>query len=446
MYGSAKHNLGRAAPYPTGQPVRSVIRSNLSQAFGLLATVAALGCSIRQPDGAGMPSKYLFVWAGPHRADGMADSAHHTTGANDFLAVIDADPASNTYGKVLASRDVGTSGAMAHHTELSLPVGHPLFANDYMTGQTFLLDVTDPLAPRLAARIDSVPGYRRAHSFARLGTGHVLAAMQFGNASLAGDPGGLAEFDAGGRLLRSSSAADTAFPGARIRPNGIELLPGIDRVVTTSMPMDDEETADVVQIWRLSDLRLLHTLAVPVLPGHSGNAYPYDSRALVDGRTAMLNTYYCGFYRLSALDTEHPQIELVHALREPGSEGCAVAVVVSHYWVVPVASRRAVVNLDVADPSHPVEVSRLPTDSTFRPHWISADPGSDRIVICGTDDSEARVLIAHLDRTSGRLSWDERFRDAGSTRPGINFARQDWPHGNIDHVMAHAALFGPVKQ
>jgi hypothetical protein len=34
---------------------------------------------------------------------------------------------------------------MAHHTELSLPVGHALFASDYVTGQVFLLDVTDPL-------------------------------------------------------------------------------------------------------------------------------------------------------------------------------------------------------------------------------------------------------------------------------------------------------------
>ena len=417
----------------------------MRQQFPLLAMVAALGCSTKQPATPLTPSRYLFVWAGPHGADGMRDPTDPTHGTSDFLAVIDADPASSTYGNVLASRDVGTPGAMAHHTELSLPVGHPLFASDYLTGQIFLLDVSDPLAPRLAARIDSVPGYRRPHSFARLETGHVLATMQFGNGALAGDPGGIAEFDATGRLLRTSSAADLAFPGARIRPNGVELFPGIDRFVTTSMPMDDEETADVVQVWRLSDLRLLHTLTVPALPGHSGNAFPYDARALRDGRSAMLNTYYCGFYRISELDSDRPRLELVHVLQEPHSEGCAVAIVVGHYWVVPVASGRAVVCLDVADPSHPVEVSRLATEPTFKPHWISADPGSDRIVINSADEGDARVVVAHLDRTSGRLTWDDRFRDAGSTQRGVSFDRQEWPHGTASHVMAHAALFGPLK-
>jgi hypothetical protein len=211
------------------------------------------------------------------------------------------------------------------------------------------------------------------------------------------------------------------------------------------MPMDDEATADVVQIWRLSDLRLLHTIPVPVLPGDSAGGLPYDARALTDGRTAMLNTYYCRFYRVSELDSERPRIEPVHALREPRSEGCAVAIVVSHYWVIPVAGGRAVVSLDVADPSHPVEVSRLRTDSSFMPHWISVDRGSDRIVVSGADEGESRVLIAHLDVGSGRLSWDERFRDAGSARLGVSFDRQDWPHGKASHIIAHAALFGPGK-
>jgi hypothetical protein len=210
--------------------------------------------------------------------------------------------------------------------------------------------------------------------------------------------------------------------------------------------MDDERTADVIQIWRLSDLHLVRTIALPPRAGDSLSHFPYDVRVLLDGRTAMLNTYFCGLYRLSDLDSDRPRIDFVHALRAPYSEGCAVAVVTNHYWVIPVAYGRAIVSLDVADPSHPVEVSGLQTDSTFLPHWISADPGSDRIVICSADEGEARVLVARLDRTSGRLSWDEHFREAGSARRGIGFDRQDWPHGRIAHVMAHAAVFGPAGQ
>jgi hypothetical protein len=111
----------------------------------------------------------------------MTGDAYHTPSASDFIAVLDANAASTTYGQVLASRDVGVAGAMAHHTELSLPVGHALFASDFGTGQVFLLDVSDPLTPRVTGRIDSVPGFRRPHSFARLPNGHVLATLQFGN-------------------------------------------------------------------------------------------------------------------------------------------------------------------------------------------------------------------------------------------------------------------------
>jgi len=387
--------------------------------------------------GANAPSPYLFVWAGPNGA---------AAGGNDFIVVINANPASRTYGRVLASRDVGVAGAMAHHMELTLPAGHALFASDYMTGRIFLLDVSDPLRPRVVTRIDSVPGFRSPHSFARQRNGNVITSMQFGNHTVAGDPGGLAEFDAAGHLLRTSSAADAAFPAARIRPNGVELLPAIDRIVTTSMPMDDERTADVIQVWRLSDLHLLKTIRIPQIAGASTGNLPYDARILADGRTVMLNTYYCGLYRVSRLETAAPRIELVHTLRVAHAEGCAVAVVVGHYWVVPTAYGRAVTSLDVSDPARPVEVSRLRTDSTFLPHWISADPASDRLVINSADEGDARVLIAHLDRRTGTLSWDARFRDAGSSRVGVSFDRRQWPHGSAAHTMAHSALFGPATR
>jgi hypothetical protein len=385
-------------------------------------------------------SQYLFVWAGPRSSDSSA-AMSNAMGANDFLAVLDADGTSPTYGKTLATHEVGTPGMMAHHMELSLPVGHPVFTSDYITGQIFLVDVDNPLAPRVARRIDSVPGFRSPHSFARLQNGNVIVAMQFGNKTVAGDPGGLVEFDATGDFIRATSAADSAFRGARIRPNGIELMPAIDRIVTTSMPMDDERTADVIQVWQLSGLRLLHTLAMPIPAGDTGSVLPYDARVLADGRTAMVDTYYCRLYRVTDVASDQPRIELVHTLEHVRREGCAVAVAAGHYWVVPVAYGRAIVSLDVSDPAHPVEVSTLRTDSTFFPHWLSVDPGSDRIVINSADDGESRVLIAHLNRATGQLSWDDRFQDAGSSRRGVSVDGAS----TRGKVMAHAAVFGPRR-
>ena len=408
-------------------------------ALTVVALTTAAGCASREHP---RNRSYLFVWAGPHQS-----ATHQMTGpgANDFLAVIDADPASATYGGVITSKDVGVPGMMAHHTELALPSNNALFASDFETGQIFVIDVADPRSPKVIGRIDSVPGFKSPHSFARLANGHVVAAMQYGDGTHAGDPGGLVEFDAMGKMLRASSSADSTFRGARIRTNGVELLPAIDRILTTSMPMSDETTADVIQVWRLSDLHLLRTIALPIVKGDSMQVMPYDARILSDGRTAMLNSYYCGLWRVANLETDHPVVENVGAIRVPHAAGCAVAAVLGHYWIVPSADAHLVVVFDVADPSHPVEASRLVTDSSFMPHWISPDPSNNRVVITGADEGEARVFIADIDPRNGRIAIDQRFRDAGAAKPGIAFSERAWPHAFVAHAMAHGAVFGPAQ-
>lgn len=406
----------------------------------LAALASTAGCSTSEPARNPEPAPYLFVWAGPHMGDTAGGSA------SDFVAVLDADPASAGYGQVVASQEAGVAGMMAHHTELTLPAGHPVFAEDYLAGRIVLLDFTDPVRPRVVRRIDSVPGYRRPHSFVRLPNGHVLATLQFGDGSLPGDPGGLAEFDAAGTLLRTGSSADSAYSDPPVRIYGLDAFPAIDRVVTTSSPMEMVRTANVIQVWRLSDLRLLQTIRVPQLAGDSVGSYPFEIRALPDGKSALLNTYYCGFYLVTGLDAATPKLTLVHSMRDPRRIGCSVPTLVGRYWIMPVAYDHSVISLDISDPAHPVEVSVLRSDSAFLPHWSSADPESDRIVITGQDDGEPRVLIARLDAATGRLSWDEAFRDAGATRPGVSFDRATWPHGSVEHAMPHGALFGPASR
>ena len=400
----------------------------------LIVAAAVVGCSADKGGG----SPYLFVWAGPNMPRGA-------TRPNDFVAVLDANPADSTYGKVLASTDAGFAGVMAHHVEFTLPARHPLFANDFMTGQIALIDFADPLKPRIVRRIDSVPGYEAPHSFARLANGNVIATLQFGGDSLdEGHPGGLAEFDTAGNLLRTASGADPAFPKAHIRTYGLELLPAIDRAITTSSPMSGENTADVIQVWRISDLHLLKTVAINGSAGDSSGHHPFEVRALPGGKTAMLNTAYCGFYLLTGLDTDQPTAVQVYSMFALHRRGCSVPVVVGHYWVMPIAGDHSVAVLDIADPAHPVEVSRLQTDTTFWPHWSSADPASDRIVFTGQGNGDGRVMIARLDRGNGALVWDPRFHDPGSSRPGVSFAHESWPHGQVPGAMPHGALFGPA--
>jgi uncharacterized lipoprotein NlpE involved in copper resistance len=62
---------------------------------------------------------YLFAWAGDSEQKG-----------NDFLAVIDADPSSAAYGKLVTTLATDQKTVQVHHTEYTMPASGMLFAND----------------------------------------------------------------------------------------------------------------------------------------------------------------------------------------------------------------------------------------------------------------------------------------------------------------------------
>src|SRR5215510_14062918 len=92
--------------------------------------------------------QYLFVWVGD--ASGKA---------NDFLAVIDADPASTTYGKLMTTLETDQPTKLVHHTEYTMPASGMLFANDHYAGRTFIFDLREPLQPKVAASFTDMDGY-----------------------------------------------------------------------------------------------------------------------------------------------------------------------------------------------------------------------------------------------------------------------------------------------
>ena len=405
-----------------------MLRSRTVARAVLLTLVIAACSGAPEVEHAVRPSRYLYVWAG---------TGSDTTRGADMMTVIDADPASRTYGALRAALTVDSAGNMPHHTEFTAPANGTLAANDFSGDKSYLVDFRTPETPRLSGRLERVPGGRRLHSFERLDNGHLLATIQFSTDSEAGHPGALAEFDDRGKLLRIGWSRDSAFPGAHIRTYALAVVKSADRIVTTSSPMDTETTANVVQVWRLSDLTLLKTLSVPVTAGDSAHQYPFEVRALADG-SVMMNTYRCGFYHVTGL-AGSPSIARV--LRLPRSSGCSVPVIVGRYMVMPIAYAHRYATLDMADPDHPREVASFPTDSSFFPHWASVDPGSDRIVVTDQGDGAPMVKIIRLDRATGRLSWDEHFKDAGAVTPGVSYHRASFPNGVTGMAMPHGAVF-----
>jgi hypothetical protein len=393
-------------------------------------------------DPAPRPSRYLYVWSS------TMDTTRSAARPYDFLAVVDLQPddsaAQSRYGRVTRLVRVPARNTMAHHAEQRFVEGRSFFTSGFGSGQLFLFNTQAHAEPRFVRKIDSVPGFVTPHSLVPLSNGHVLATVQFSASTSADRPGALAELDDEGRVLRTSSAADSAFPGAHIRPYGIEVVPALDRVVTTSSPMDEEHTTFVVQVWRLSDLHLLRSFLLPE-SADSANTYPFEPRVLADGRTVLLNSYKCGLYRITSLETLHPSAELVLSLSRPGAgfQGCAVPSVVGRYWVMPVVYQHRVAVLDVSDPGHPREVSSLACDSSFFPHWTSSDPSSEPIVITEQADGTPREKIARLDPQSAAQHWSTRYRDPGAPGPGLDFEHVEGPAGVVAAAMPHASVFVP---
>jgi selenium binding protein SBP56 len=392
-------------------------------------------------------SPYLFVWAG--------DAAHQ---ASDFLAVVDAQPSSPTYGSIVSSLPINSSGIMPHHTEYEFPSSNVLFANGWVGGRTFLLDLNQPLKPHIAGQFQGRDGYIFPHSFVRLTNHHLLVTFQSHGEGYA-PGGGLVELDEKGEVVRSASAVDPAVDKDQIWPYSLTIVPQMDRVVSTSTVMgwpdwaklpagswplqkiNDKDTAQV-QVWRLSNLHLLTTVTLPE-DGSRHEQDPAEPRLLPDG-SVYVNTFRCGLFRMKDIQGSKPSAEQVYSF--PGGDSmhtmCAVPVVVGHYWIQTVGALPGLIALDVSNPAKPVEVSRLVIDSRFpMPHWLAADRKSDRLVLTG--DEGSWVLVARADPNTGKLSLDDSFREPGAAIPGISFDRREWPHGKSGRAIVHGALFGP---
>jgi hypothetical protein len=162
---------------------------------------------------------------------------------------------------------------------------------------------------------------------------------------------------------------------------------------------------------------------------------------LRDGKTVLVSTFNCGLFLLNGLTSTTPSARLVASFpRKPGTS-CAVPVVAGKYYLITVPAWSAVVVLDVSDPSHPREVSRVTLGADDVPHWIGIEPNHRRVVITGYQAMKTRVLLATFNERTGALALDERFRAEGSTEAGVRMEHITWPHGGTGTGIPHGAVF-----
>jgi len=420
----------RIAAYLATLPPWRVMKKRISSWSLLLVLLVPLFAAAKP-----VASRYLFVWAmearNPRGSTQMLMSPDLPARRSiqglgrDFLAVFDVRPGVS-FGKLVAMLPVGDA-AMAHHTNYAEPPNDILYANDWIANRTYVFDLRDPRHPRLVRNFGTVGSYGYPHSFAALPNGDTLATFQY-SGGFNHAAGGLVQFDPHGRVVRTAAAAVPGHPN--IRPYSLAVIEKLDRVVTGSADMMGAQASHVVQVWRLSDLKLIGTMTLPPQADwfYDTAADASEPRMLSDRRTVVVPTFNCGLFLARNLASGKPTLQHVYDF---GYRTCEVPVVAGDYLVQTMQSGHAIVSLDMHDPEHPREVSRILLPPDEYPHWLALEPGADRLVITGRGALATRVRFATIDRRSGKLTLEPAT---------IDFTRT-WPDGWQGGAIPHGAVF-----
>lgn len=415
-------DAGRAAPiWLICRTTEFISGAPMPRLLGFACSLLALCAPARASD-------YLYVWGMETHDPSKAMPPPETMG-RDFLAVFDVRPSSTHFGNLIAMLPVGTKAQMAHHTNYEMPDDGRLFASDYMSGDGYVFDVRQASKPKLVGTFGAAGPYTHSHSFDRLPNGNTLATYQFkGQPDVAA--GALVELDPSGHVIRTSDASDVAIEPF-IRPYSVTAVPALDRVVTTSDSMlPTDKSSHVIQIWRLSDLKLIKSVVLPS-PQRFASAVAKnatEARLLQDGKSVLVVTSGCGLYRITDLSGQNPGAQFVYDF---GYRSCGVPTVMGHYWVQTAMSGHSLVSVDVSDLSHVKEAGRLTLADDELPHWVSREPGGNRLVITGFGSLSTRVLFARINSRSGSLTLDSH---------RIDLDRR-WPDGWNGPAMPHGSLF-----
>jgi hypothetical protein len=449
------------------EAIRTLEAFSLLIVAGWIATYSlgfALAGSLTSPTPRASKKQYLLVWTGDEDRR-----------ASDFLAVVDATPDSAAYGKVLHTIPVGSTGNEPHHVPTEFFPGGRIIANGFLTSREFTFDVSDPVKGRLI-HVDEPDGSRTlayGHSFYERPDGTIVSTYQI-TARTGTPPGGLVLFDHDGKFMREVSASDPQSPCVTL-PYGITGKADIDRLVTGTYSMvpykdDPLPKENCLQIWRMSDLKLLQTVMLPksdrgktVFAYTDGNAMTWEPRFLHGkGNQSVIDTTLQGtLFLCQGVGSKTPKCHLLYDLGDTIA-GVPVITKDNHYYVIPLVFQRRIVVLDISDLSRPKEIDsigfgfdpsnpkRLRSDIG---HFIAINKDETRIAFSAylfdlpqmeMAAGSSRVYMFKFDPRTGHISYDLAFRDENDRSVGLDFGeRQTWPHGKTGPARPHGMMFLP---
>jgi selenium-binding protein 1 len=374
----------------------------------------------------------LFVCAG--------DQARATP---DFLAVVDFDPHSPSYGQVLARAPLpepGATGNEFHHIGLSAD-GKVVACGGLLSvlkGQkeVFFFDVSDPRAPRFLSAADP-PESSITDEFHALPRGGFLVTMMGGAQGHA--PGRVAEFDSGLRLVAEHPAHP---PEDGFNPHGLSTRPELNLMVTsdfvcpsTTLHGGSELTFRAgVRVWDLERREIVRSVKMPeqasgtidvqLIPEDPhGRAF---TAGMVDGN-------------LYLVDTLHGTARAVFDFNGIASGAWPQLIRITRdgrRLFISLNQAGKVAMLDISRPERPTLIATLDLGKDSGPHYLALTPDEERLIISDyflNEDAFGKVHAEgdhkiHVARiTEHGLELDRRFNLDFNTA----FDRPARPHGLV---------------
>ena len=161
-------------------------------------------------------------------------------------------------------------------------------------------------------------------------------------------------------------------------------------------------TSPWVQFWRLSDLTLLRSIALP--PGPRGDKI-CSAVSRVCCRMAAASTSTRSTVACISCAAWTPTRRSRRSSRGSPGKNCGVGVLTGHYWLQTVPETHAVVALDIADPEHPREASAIAFGQDEEPHWLSIDPSGRRLVMNSSGAGDGNRLFVPSPSTRQAARW-----------------------------------------
>jgi selenium-binding protein 1 len=207
------------------------------------------------------PERYLYV----STVDADAKD-------NDALTVVDVSMASPSFGKVVATVDLGSAGNEPHHMGFT-DDRTKIWLGTLLSKRLFIIDVAaDPARPRIVKTLDDLTvltGLHGPHTYYALPGRMLLTFLSSGDGN---PPGGIAEFTNDGELIRVMKNPPTA-PYAY----DVAVKPDINRMITSSFtalrnyrrPLaqwDMKDGGNTLLVWDFKERKILQTLVTDAVP------------------------------------------------------------------------------------------------------------------------------------------------------------------------------------